>query len=507
MAREHRKAKAATTPILQEKQVYTAASSRGGRKTSGELAQRTKVREHKRDPQFNAPTLGVAKVYRFPVDWSPYPFQIPLWRYLYNGGRKAIAIWHRRAGKDIMGINWITACALREVGIYWYIYPTYNQAKMSVWDGMTLDGRAYMSFIPDSVIKHNQQYKQRIVFKNGSVIQFVGSDHYARIRGSGIKGAVVSEYSYHDPRAMSSVIEPMVARNNAWLLYLYTPADDPKLTHGEELYLKYKDNPEVFCEIKTIEDTTDNEGKPLVDKNCLKNLDMTKEEIRREFYCDFEAYRYRRAEQGGTFAEQLRLAETDGRIGCFPYDAAYKVNTYWDIGIVDYTVIWFVQEKQDSIDIIDFYMNRGQDLEFYLNHLRTRPYNYGRNVLPHDMARRQMPTLDTRLEQASRIADKLGFEPFELGRKYLREEMISKARKLLETCRIDASKCQRGINGLYEFDAGQRKVHSSSSLATDIAESFCYLAMDAKTGTQRDEFSNNNLRYRKVINDYNALEV
>jgi hypothetical protein len=85
---------------------------------------------------------------KFSVCWSPYSFQVPLWQYLYNGGRKAIAVWHRRDGKDIMGINWITASALRKVGIYWYVYPTYNQAKMSVWGGMTLDGRAYMSFIP-----------------------------------------------------------------------------------------------------------------------------------------------------------------------------------------------------------------------------------------------------------------------------------------------------------------------------------------------------------------------
>ncbi|HJD56399.1 MAG TPA: hypothetical protein LFW21_07350, partial [Rickettsia endosymbiont of Pyrocoelia pectoralis] len=279
------------------------------------------------------------KIIKFPVDWLPYPFQLPLWRYLYNGGKKAIAIWHRRAGKDIMGINWITAAALREVGIYWYVYPTYNQAKMSVWDGMTLDGRSYMSFIPEAAIAKSQQYKQRIVFKNGSVIQFVGSDRYASIRGSGIKGAVISEYSYHDPRAMTSVIEPMIVRNNAWLLYLYTPSDDPRLTHGEDLYLKYKDDKNAYCEIKTIEDTTDHKGKPLVDSANLKSIEMTTEEIRREFYCDFEAYRYKRADQGGTFVSQLRLAESEGRISYVPHDPAYKVNTYWDTGIIDYTAI------------------------------------------------------------------------------------------------------------------------------------------------------------------------
>ena len=293
---------------------------------------------------------------KFPVDWEPYPFQLPLWRYLYSGGKKAIAVWHRRSGKDIMGINWITASALKEVGIYWYVYPTKTQGKLSVWDAMTLEGRPYMSFIPEAAIAKSQQYKERIIFKNGSVIQFVGSDRYASIRGSGIKGAVISEYSYHDPRAMSSVIEPMAARSNAWLLYLYTPADDASLTHGEELYLKYKDDAGAFCEIKTIEDTADLAGKPLVDKARLRLLDMSLEEVRREFYCDFEAYRYRRAEHGGTFADQLRLAESEGRIGLFPHDPAYPVSTYWDIGIVDYTAIWFVQEKEENIDVIDFYI-------------------------------------------------------------------------------------------------------------------------------------------------------
>ncbi|WP_341790169.1 hypothetical protein [Rickettsia endosymbiont of Polydrusus tereticollis] len=450
------------------------------------------------------------KVIKFPIDWSPYPFQLPLWRYLYKGGKKAIAVWHRRAGKDIMGINWITAAALREVGIYWYVYPTYNQAKMSVWDGMTLDGRAYMSFIPESAIAKSQQYKQRILFKNGSVIQFVGSDRYASIRGSGIKGAVISEYSYHDPRAMSSVIEPMVIRNNAWLLYLYTPADNSKLTHGEELYLKYKDDATAFCEIKTIEDTLDHEGKPLVKAAGLKSVDMTLEEIRREFYCDFEAYRFKRADQGGTFVEQLRLAEAEGRITHIPYDPAYKVNTYWDVGgHVDYTTIWFVQEKQETIDIINFYINRGQDIKFYLNHLRTRGYQYGRNVLPHDMNRRDMPTLDNRLNKCNEDAESLGFIPFEIGRRYLREERISEAKKLLASpyCRIDERKCRYGISGIYEFDASKRGVHSSSTRCTDITDSFCYLAMEVKTGKEKENLGANILRHNKVISDYNALEL
>ena len=124
------------------------------------------------------------------------------------------------------------------------------------------------------------------------------------------------------------------------------------------------------------------------------------------------------------------------------------------------------------------------------------------------MARRQMPTLDTRLQQASSIAEKLGFPPFDIGRKYLREEMITAVRKLLSSskCRFDVKKCSIGINGLYEFDAGKRGVHSSSSRATDIAESFCYLAMDVKTKEEQELSQYSVSQYRRVVNDYNALE-
>ena len=32
--------------------------------------------------------------------WRPRPHQIKLWEYLQRGGKRAMAVWHRRAGKD-----------------------------------------------------------------------------------------------------------------------------------------------------------------------------------------------------------------------------------------------------------------------------------------------------------------------------------------------------------------------------------------------------------------------
>ena len=32
--------------------------------------------------------------------WQPRPHQQKLWEYLQAGGKRAMAVWHRRAGKD-----------------------------------------------------------------------------------------------------------------------------------------------------------------------------------------------------------------------------------------------------------------------------------------------------------------------------------------------------------------------------------------------------------------------
>jgi len=441
----------------------------------------------------------------FPVHWKPYPYQVPLWNYLNSGGRRAVAIWHRRAGKDLLGINWITAAALKSVGVYWYIFPTYDQAKRTIWDGVTLDGRSYLSYILESLVASKRAADLRIELKNGSIIQFVGSTSPDSLRGSGIKGAVLSEYSYQNPITFLSVIQPMIVRSQGWLLFLYTPSDDPSQLHGHELYQNSVKSEGFFTQCLSIDDTVDDQGKPLVTLEQLEDLrkcGMTEAQLRREFYCDFEAHKYR--DSHSTFSVQLRSAEQEGRIGIVPYDSAHKVNTYWDMGIVDYTAIWFVQELQDSIHLIDFYINRGKDFKHYLEWLRLRPYTYGRNVLPHDMKRRQLPTLDTRLDQCNEIAKAMNFEPFEVAPKYEREQMIGKARELLMSCRIDAVKCRDGIEGLYEFDATKRTTHSASMRCTDISEAFCYLAMDTKTSKEREDEQtfHNHPSHAQTVNDY-----
>ena len=441
---------------------------------------------------------------KFPDKWKPYPFQVKLWNYLRSGGKNAVAVWHRRSGKDLVGLHWITLCALSSTGLYWYVFPTAEQAKLAIWDAITLDGRSYLSFIPSDKVKKFDNNNLTITFKNNSIIKFVSCHRPDNLRGAGIKGAVISEYAeITKPDSIASVLMPMIIRSNGWMLYLYTPSSDSKMSHGYDLFEKLSAEKDAFAEILTIEQTQDHDGKALVRPHELKASGLSNEQIRREFYCDFRAGRLKREET--TFGAQLQIAQQEGRITSVPYDSSLSVNTYWDVGVIDYTVIWFVQEKEEYLDVIDCYISRGKDFNHLLNSLRVRGYKYGKNVLPHDMGRRQPPRLDTRLQQANEIAISLQFEPFSLGRMYHRDEMISKAREQLGKCRFDGVKCQQALNCLSDFSAAKRTTHSNSNMITDVADAFCYMAMDAKTKKDKKSLVTNfDNRACRVIDEYNA---
>ena len=59
--------------------------------------------------------------------------------------------------------------------------------------------------------------------------------------------------------------------------------------------------------------------------------------IQQEFYCSFRA-----AVPGALLAKPLAQTEKDNRIYDFPIRSDVAVDTYWDIGNLDATAIWFL---------------------------------------------------------------------------------------------------------------------------------------------------------------------
>ena len=64
-----------------------------------------------------------------PYNWKPRPYQLPAWEALESGIKRAVLVWHRRAGKDLFSLNWLAKQAFRRKGLYWHVFPTYRQGK------------------------------------------------------------------------------------------------------------------------------------------------------------------------------------------------------------------------------------------------------------------------------------------------------------------------------------------------------------------------------------------
>ena len=217
-----------------------------------------------------------------PDNWRPRDYQLDLWKYLENGGKRAVAVWHRRAGKDLLSVNWCVTAALKRKGLYWHLLPTYNQGRKIVWDGMTRDGRSFLEHFPKELWSNVNNTDMRLELKNGSIYQVVGTDNVDRLVGSNPVGVVFSEYSLQDPRAWD-LVRPILAENGGWAVFIYTARGR---NHGYDMFNMASRNERWFCQRLSIDDTSVLTQEAIEEE---REAGMPEELIQQEFYCSFDA--------------------------------------------------------------------------------------------------------------------------------------------------------------------------------------------------------------------------
>jgi len=109
------------------------------------------------------------------------------------------------------------------------------------------------------------------------------------------------------------------------------------------------------------------------------------------------------------YARLIAKLEKAGHVGDFPHDPSLKVYTSWDIGVDDYTAIWFFQIRRDGmVTVIDYFETSGlgaqecvqQALPEHLQNEREsismlaeigrwRAWSYSGHFLPHDVRNRE----------------------------------------------------------------------------------------------------------------------
>jgi phage terminase large subunit len=156
--------------------------------------------------------------------FKPRDYQLPLCRAFESGKyKRLLAIWPRRAGKDVCVFNLLIRAALRKIGVYYYIFPTYSQARKVVWDSITNNGERFLDYIPKELITSTNSQEMKVYLANGSLIQLIGSDNVDSLMGTNPIGIIFSEYALQDPIAYQ-FLRPILLANGGWAMFVSTPS-------------------------------------------------------------------------------------------------------------------------------------------------------------------------------------------------------------------------------------------------------------------------------------------
>ena len=324
--------------------------------------------------------------------WSPRDYQIPFCDAFENKGYKKLLItWPRRSGKDICCFNLLIRAALRDVGVYYYVFPTYNQARKAVWTSITNDGTSFLDFIPKELIEGTNSSDMSIRLTNGSLIQLLGSEKVDRLVGTNARGIIFSEFALQRKRALL-LLRPILVANDGWMIIQSTPRSK---NHFYDLFEIALSSPSWFCQKLTLDDT---KHIPLALIEKEKEEGYTNDElIRQEYYCDFLTA------DGTFYLKYIQNMRLTAQIGVIPWEIDYPVSTSWDIGIHDLTSVCFFQQIDRRVHIIDYYENNDEGIEHYVNLLKSKPYTYDKHWGPFDIKVRDYGTGVTRLEKARRL--------------------------------------------------------------------------------------------------------
>jgi len=72
-----------------------------------------------------------------PYRFDPRRYQKRIMRAILEGGEKrAVCVWHRRAGKDKTFLNILAIAAMEKMGNYAYYFPTATLGRKALWDNI-----------------------------------------------------------------------------------------------------------------------------------------------------------------------------------------------------------------------------------------------------------------------------------------------------------------------------------------------------------------------------------
>lgn len=278
----------------------------------------------------------------------PYNFLKPTdyqRKYLASTKPFSILVWHRRARKTRTALNkQVMRIMTQPKNTYYYVLPTYKQAKQVVWDSLVSD------HIPDEVVDKKNDSELAIYYKNGSIQRFVGADDPDKHRGTAPIDVVFDEYSEQSERIWTEIFQPVLRENKGTATFVYTPKGK---NHSWKLLEVARGQKNWYVDVQTVHDTKMFTEEELAEIRANTPLAL----YQQEYECNF-------LESAASFFRRTKENVYDAT------DEIDRGHTY-QIGVdlakyMDYTVITpfdvnsFKVLKQDRFNQIDWNLQKAR---------------------------------------------------------------------------------------------------------------------------------------------------
>jgi phage terminase large subunit len=317
------------------------------------------------------------------IPYEPRPLQEKIHNELK---RFNVLVCHRRFGKTVLAVNHlIMTCCEKPNSRLAYIAPTYRQGKAVAYD--------YLKEYTEPLMKlggKRHETELKVDLWNGSRIQIFGADNPDSLRGLGFDGVVLDEFALMSPRTWSEIVRPAIADKLGYVIFIGTPMGH---NHFWEVYdLAKRRGGDWYAELYRASESD------VIAEDELEEarLTMPEDQYEQEFEVSFQA-----AVSGAYYGKQIQKAEREERI---------------------------------------------TDVDYYVNEIEAKGYNYGRHIAPHDITTRELGTGKSRLE----VARDLGID-FEVCPKLEIDHGIEAVRNNLDNCWFDKNRCKYGIDCLRQY--------------------------------------------------------
>jgi hypothetical protein len=197
-----------------------------------------------------------------------------------SAARFRVAVCGRRFGKTYLALREMCKWSSQPNRKVWYISPTYRQSKQTIWKPLKdrLQNLRWVKKINESDLT--------IELVNGSTISLRGADNFDSLRGVGLDGIVMDEFSFINETAWTEVLRPTLSDTQGHALFISTPAG--RGNWAFDLFQRGQQSQDAVWQ--SWQFTTMDGGRvPETEIESARN-DLDERTFRQEYLASFETY-------------------------------------------------------------------------------------------------------------------------------------------------------------------------------------------------------------------------